>query len=38
MKALFGQMFRQVPGKFSIAFTWLIQLGAVTQRLEVGRK
>lgn len=38
MQVLFRQILGQVPDKLSIAFTGLVQLGAITQSLIVGRK
>lgn len=38
LKVLFRQMFGQVPNKLCIAPSWFIQLGIVTQGLEVGRE
>lgn len=35
---LFMKVLRQVPDKISIAFTGFIQLGTVTQGLEVSRE
>lgn len=38
MHTLFRQIFGQVPDKLSIAFSWFVQLGTLTQGLVVGRE